>query len=312
MILFPVPNANLGQLFGAYVGIPYDGLLTGSTLTINPTPVTVPRWGAFKRVWVNYMIRGLSYIYWELERGFSDAGPYSFQLQGSQSGTPRADDWFNIGTPTASFYAIDDGGSVHRRMFGKTPTLVYRILLTTPRGLYVSNIANVLGLLNKHDWLIVREILRKEQLNHRIFSSVKGYLLKGRRFGQECSCRDRSVDGQFTDEVTNSSCPICYGTGFANGYYPATEYYGLLDPETTRESRDLQQVGTNKPVVVQGRFLATLPILQGDAWVNGGSDERYYVHTVKELAVWKSVPIIYGVELRLAPFTDALYEVPLH
>lgn len=312
MILFPAPNMSLSQVFGSYLVAPFDGPLFGSAITVNPTSATEPHWGAFKRVWVNYLIRGRAYVYWEFERGFADPGPYLFQLQASHGGTPRADDWFNVGVETDLFYAVDDGGSKHQRMFGKTPTLVYRVLLKTPQGIYVSHPANVLGRLGKHDWLIVREILRKEQLNHRVFSSVKGYLLKGRRYGEECTCRDKSVGGKFTDEVLDSSCPICYGTGFVSGYYPPTEYYALLNPEATRESRDLNQTGTNKPVVIQSRFLATLPLVQGDAWVNSGSDERYYVHSIKELAVWKSVPIIYSAELRLAPFTDALYDVPLH
>lgn len=311
MILFPGPGLNLGQVFGAFVAIPFDGLQVGSTLIVNPTTVVVPTYGAIKRVWVNYMMKGRSYVYWQLERGFNDPIPYSFQLQASYAGTPRADDWFDVGSPTAGFFAVDDGGPKHQRQFGKTPTLTYRVKLTTPLGVYISPIANVLGTLKKYDWLLVREILRKEQLNHRVFSSVRGYLLKGRRHGEECSCRDRSVNDRFTDEVINTNCPYCYGTGFVNGYYPATEYYCLLDPEATRESINIEQTGTSKPVVVKGRFLATLPLVQGDAWINSGSDERYYIHSVRELAVWKSVPIVYSAELRLAPFTDALYDVPL-
>lgn len=291
--------------------------------TSNPTIVTVFRAGAFKRLVVTYIYKGTATISWEMERNFCDPGPYTFQLQGSHAGTPRADDWFNIGATTSNFFATDDNGTTHQRMYGKTPTLHYRVTLNTPLGCYISSIANILGTFNKHDWLIVREILRQEQLNHKIFSSVKGYLYKARRYGPECAdCRNRG-SGESTirvpnlsnlrldDEIINTNCRTCYGTGFEQGYYPGTEYYALLDPENTREHRDLQgNKGTDKPVVIKARFLATLPLIQGDAWVNVGSDERYYVHNVTEGAVWKSVPVVYQVELRLAPFTDALYSVP--
>lgn len=309
MILFPFPGMSVAQVSGAYLTPPFDYAVTNNTLTptTNPTIVTVFEVGAFKRVWVNYLVKTTPTIYWELERAFNDPGPYSFQLQGSHAGVPRADDWINIGSPTSSFFAQDHG----QRLYGKTMTWHYRIKLTTTKGIYYSPIANVLGLLNKHDWLIVREILRKEQLAHKIFSSVRGYLLKARRYGPECTqSRYREVNDQFTDEIIDTNCPLCYGTGFSGGYYPATEYYALLTQEKSRESRS-EKTGTSKDVVLQGRFLGTLPLIQNDVWVNIGSDERYYLHSVAEAAEWKSVPVVYSAELRLAPFTDAVYDVPL-
>ena len=317
MLLFPTPAMTPAQAAGVYLAPQFVLGGCGDQATDNPTYVTVYQPGAFKRVWVNYYIKNVtqlteySIIHWEFERSFTDPGPYTFQLQGSQSGTPRGDDWFNIGDPTTNSFALDDGGTKKQRLFGKTRTLVYRVLLTTPYGCYVSQIATVTGTLNKHDWLIVREILRKEQLSHSIFSSEKGYLLKARRYGPECAdCRSRDVNAAFTDEIVNTNCPTCYGTGFEAGYYPATEYYALIMPNTTREYRD-GQTGTSKKDVTKGRFLATLPLIQNDLWVSSGSDDRYYLHSITVAAQWKSVPIIYMAEMRVAPFTDAAYSVPL-
>ena len=283
-----------------------------ATETSNPTTVTVFKAGAFKRVWVNhYYINEYVRVYWELERAFADPGPYTFQLQWSHSGTPRGDDWQNAAAPTNLFYSDDTKGPLRQRMFGKTPTVHYRVLLTTPRDMYVSPIANVLGMWGKYDWLLAREILRQEQLNHRIFSSVRGYLLKARRYGEKCkNCRD-TLNG----EIINSTCTLCYGVGYVGGYYPPTEYYGLLDTtSSTREQRNMGQdggaPGMSKNVTYTGRFLATLPMIQADAWIDITSDERYYIHSVREGASWKNVPLVYNVELRLAPFTDILYKFP--
>jgi hypothetical protein len=310
-ILFPTPDMNLEQTFGAYMLAPY--VIPSEVTTANPTYITEFRFEAFKRLWVDYIFkRGVSYVFWELERGFQDPGPYEFQLQGSHSGTPRGDDWFDIGDPTISFFAADDSGYLQQRMFGKSTTLYYRIVLTTILGKYLSPIISTAELFNKHDWLIVREILRQEQLAHRIFSSEKGYLLKARRYGPVCTtCKDRSVTNLFPDTIANTNCGECYGTGFVSGYYPPTEYYGLLQPKTTRERRELETTGTTKEDVSQARFLASLPMIQGDTWVSQGSDRRYYVHSIREAALWKSVPIVYSVELRLAPFTDAVYDVSI-
>lgn len=313
MGLFPSPTMTPAEAAGFYLVMPFSMTTLASTETANPTIVTEFVAGAFKRVWVNNRYVGDKVqVYWEMERSFYDPGPYTFQLQWSHSGTPRGDDWQNTGGTTNLFFAEDTKGSLSQRMFGKASTVYYRVVLTTPLDMYISPIAGVLGTWNKHDWLIGREIVRQEQLNHKIFSSVRGYLLKARRYGTKCHiCRD-SLEG----EITDSTCPVCYGTGYIGGYYPPTEYYSLLD--TTSPSREYRSngqdggsPGTSKRVVYTGRFLATLPLTQADAWVDANSDERFYIHTVREGASWKSVPLVYSAELRLAPFSDVLYRFPL-
>jgi hypothetical protein len=302
---------SLTQLAGAYITFPFAPAVN-EPATDNPTYITEPTFDAFKRLWVNYIFKqGTTYVYWELERGFADPGPYTFTLQGSHSGTPRGDDWFDIST-TSLFFATDTGGSRRQRMFGKSLTLYYRVLLVTPLGKYFSPVISADELFNKHDWLIVREIQRQEQLAHSIFSSEKGYLLKGRRYGRLCEkCRDRSVNGTWPGTVTNTNCTDCYGTGFISGYYPPTEFYALIQPNTTRERREIDTVGTTKDDVVRARFLGSLPLIQGDVWISEGNDYRYYIHSIQELAIWKSVPIVLNAELRLAPFTDAVYDIPI-
>lgn len=316
MILFPKPDMTLSEIVGAYLTSPFELSPSGHTLdksTINPTYVTEYAHGAFKRLWVNnHFKNGLTTVFWELNRGFADPGPYSFQLQFSNSGTPRGDDWQNIGSSTSGFFAIDDLNGNHQRMFGKTITVYYRVVLTTPTNAYMSQIIWASEYYNKHDWLIIREILRSEQLAHRIFSSEKGYLLKARRYGPLCEdCRDTSVAGQFPNTITDSNCKTCYGTGFISGYYPPTEYYALMQPSSAREARELEQVGTIKQQTTQARFLGTLQIVQADAWISDGSDERFYIHNVKEAAVWKGTPIVFIAEMRQAPFTDAIYDIPI-
>jgi hypothetical protein len=85
----------------------------------------------------------------------------------------------------------------------------------------------------------------------------------------------------------------------------------LIQPNTTRERREIDTVGTTKDDVVRARFLGSLPLIQGDVWISEGNDYRYYIHSIQELAIWKSVPIVLNAELRLAPFTDAVYDIPI-
>lgn len=261
---------------------------------------------AFNRVIVDYMVIGNAVISWEIHRHFTAKGPFWFQLQGSYAaGIPGADDWFDIGDLKENVYFLVDN---NRKLYGKTPVLSYRVvLIDADDNEYVSDPANIVGNYLPHDFAIASEIIRKEKLRHRTFGSVSGYLLKARRFGEACDCLD-----PLTQEVTDSECQECFGTGIKIGFFaPVPEVFVQIEPNTTREHRNLAGIGTEKPDVTVGRFIGIPLVVQGDAWIDGNSDERYYIHSVKETAIWKSVPLVMEVELRKAPFSDIIYTVEL-
>lgn len=257
----------------------------------------------FKRVIVDYLFNGTARVTWEYSQHFHDPLPYTLQLQYSQSsGIPTADDWVSIGTAQTNVIVLTD---TDRRLYGKTVTLSYRIKLITSVATYYSESAEPLGKFKKFDWLMSREIIRKESLRHTTFASIPGWLLKAKRYGEKCTCVD-----PFTDEITDSNHELCHGTGIISGFYaPVPASYLDINVSSAREHRDLQAVGTEKKQSATGRFLGQFELVQGDAFVCDGSDERYYLHSIKELAIWKGVPLVVEAELRLAPFTDAVYKV---
>lgn len=259
----------------------------------------------FRRVLVDYLVEGGARICWEFDRHFKDPPPYTYQLQVSQSDIATGDDWDNVGPPQLEVFSLID---TTKRMYGKAQTLGYRVLLTTGAGIYVSPVANVLGKLDDHSWLIAREILRKEFLRHRIFSSVDGFLLRARRYGTICPCVDTR-----TGEITNTDCTDCFGTGFVNGYYPSLPcQFADIAPEKTREFRNLEGMGTERQVTVIGRFLGFPNPLSGDIFVASSSDERYLIHSTIEAAHWRSVPLVFECELRRMPFSHIAYTIPLN
>lgn len=258
----------------------------------------------FKRLKVSYMVGGGARISWEMTRYFTDPTPHDYQLQCSHGGIAEADDWENIGSVQRDVFFLVDP---RKRMYGKTGTLYYRLLLTTPNGSYTSPLDAAITTPNEYGRILYDEIVRKEMLRHRLFGSVRGYLLKARRYGTVCSCVDA-----LTGEVTESQCATCYGTGYVTGYYPPVPcVYSDAPPDHSRESRNLQVTGTERPTRMQCRFLCEPPIVQGDVFVELHADQRYYAHTVRELAEWRSVAIVADVELRLAPFSDVVYTIPI-
>ena len=257
----------------------------------------------FSRLIVDYVVTGGARIEWIMGRNLTDAGPYTFQVQFSRVGLV-AGEWIDVGAPVVdTYYALD----LEKRLFGKEVDAFYRVKLTTADHVYYSEPTQADGKLSKRDWLYVREIIRKETLRHTVFTSVRGFLLKSRRYGPKCpDCLD-----EFTSEITWSNCPTCYGTGFEFGFYdPKPAAFAELGLQANRTLRDGQS-GTVKQDVQKARFIGDPQLYTYDVWVNAYSDERYYLQNIETVAQHRGVNVVFSVELRLAPHTDVIYTFPI-
>lgn len=260
----------------------------------------------FDRVVVSYLIRGGTRVMWELTSAFADAQPYTFQLQVGQTPSNDSDDWEDVGGEVVGqFFAIDG----EQRAWGKHKNIFYRVELTTPSGIYYSEPTAGMGTLNRRDWRLAREILRQERLRMRQHAGQLGVLMKRRITGTDCpTCLDYQ-----TKEVRDPNCPDCYGTGKACGYfYPMECIWADMDPRTYRTHLDGGQGrGTINDIKVKARMLNTWMLAEDDVWVNIATDDRYYIHTVQNVAEFRGIPLIADVEMRPAPFTDPIYGIEI-
>jgi hypothetical protein len=258
----------------------------------------------FRRISVDHMIYGTSRVWWQLEPEFNDLGPYTFQLQVGGTGLQEADDWQDIGAPVVNgYYALDD----KRHDAGTVVTAHYRVTLTTSAGVYVSQNSPSDGELDERDWTLSREIIRKERLRHRKVS-VSGYLIKAFRYGSPCPrCRDA-----LTQEAADTDCPVCYGTGWENGYHPALPLQCWdLSPQIIEEGNDANLRGTTREnALITARVIGFPGLNYRDVWVNGTSDERWTLRSVKVAAAIRGVPLVYEVQLELIPLTNIAYKIP--
>lgn len=263
------------------------------------------RYFPFRRVSVDNMIRGVTRVWWQLEPLFNDPGPHVFQLQYGNTGIPDSPDWHNVGSPILDGYMAYDEEWRHS---GSDLLTHYRVTLTTPKDTYVSQPVNCFGEMPERDWLMAREVVRREMLRHD-YVSVSGYLLKPYRFGRPCKrCRDA-----LTQEVLDSNCPICNGTGFEVGYHPALPLQCWdLSLQTIAEQQDNEVKGTTRDnAEVQARIIGWPAINRNDIWVNGKSDERWLVHAIQVAAALRGVPLIYNIQMGLIPFSSPIYELEI-
>lgn len=257
----------------------------------------------FRRVSVDHMVRGTTRVWWQLDRTFNQPGPYVFQLQLGKTGLRDATDWVNIGPPVVNGYVAYDPAW---RESGYDLLDHYRVILTTPNNVYVSQAASCYGDLPERDWVLSREIIRKERLRFQ-YVATPGYLLKPFRFGKPCRrCRD-----ELTQEVLDSDCPVCSGTGFEVGYHPplALQCWDIA-PQTIQEDVDAQVRGaTRENPYITARVIGFPALNKNDIWVNGTSDERWLIETIQVAAAMRNVPIVYQVKMGLIPFSNTAYAI---
>jgi hypothetical protein len=246
---------------------------------------------AFAMVHVSYLIRGGTRVMWQMLPDFVDPLPWSFQLQVGHTGIQAADDWTNVGLPA-----------------DKTQNTHYRVVVTTSKGVYYSDLTAKDGILGVRDWRIAREIVRKEKLRFR-YTSQDGYLLKRRVSGENCTL---CLDFQ-TNEVTDPYCQECWGTGKQCGYfYPLACIWADLAPKTRNmHIEDQGRRGTVNDVIVTGRMLMLPLISEQDVWVSRKTDDRYYIRSIQDVAEIRGVPLVANVEMRPAPFTDVIYQIAI-
>jgi hypothetical protein len=270
-------------------------VLRGTPELVNP----------FERVSIRYSVNCVSRIEWSMSRLFCDPQPHVYTLQGAYCSTANGD-FSDIGLPFQhSFFAEDS----IKRVFAQSNDFYYRVKLQTPLRTYYSEIVSAYKNLQFRDWRLARELLRKEHLRHDKYTSLKGFLLKRKRHGVLCTyCTDT-----LTEEVTNSNCSYCKGTGQLDGYFTAVPASMELSLHSQREEiENSHTVGTTKTLVFKDCRMLGDPVPDSyDVFVDSGSDRRFIIHEVTSAAEIRGYPTVTLVTVRQANFSDVVYDIPL-
>ncbi len=261
----------------------------------------------FKRVMVTHLFHGLTRIWWEVDPTFTDEGPYTFQLQASYTGNPNALDWADIGDPVVNPQYLEDDTT--REHTGMRLLTHYRVVVTSTRSTYVSQPAWLWGVLEKRDWLLAREMLRKERLRLGLVSQ-EGYLVRKMRYG----VKDPNATDFLTDEVLDSGNLTSWGTAFKVGYHPPVRFSVDMDGEIIAETRGGADISkhSNRQTSFKARVIAFPDVAKEDFWVDQDNDQRWVIHDIRSVASWRGVPLVNEIELRLAPHTDVIYKIPVN
>lgn len=243
---------------------------------------------------------GQGFVYrWELNEAFSAPPPYVFVVQ--MAPTPSGP-WKSISGDLVDTYIWAD----ERKPVGKTAARNYRVVMVDGYGKsYASEPVMPFGDLGLHEFLIAREILRKEELNARRMAGTRGQVWISAEYGTKCpACLD-----PITGNVRNSHCPKCHGTGFYPSHYGPFEMWLSFSQKQHGMSHD-EVGGTKDDKPFQVRAIGTPRLKKNDVLRDVASGKMYYVQTVANAAELRRIPIVQQLMVSEAATTDQCYDLP--
>ncbi len=266
----------------------------------------------FKRIYVTVTPNGTAVIEWRLDRCFLFPGDL---LRFYVETAPSGGEWIrlNPGDPVVnSCVYVDTGkvpGTYNKNSCGSMGNQwFYRVVANDGETDFFSQPESMYGVLSRHDWLIARDVVRKEYLALRKFHGTLGYLLKRREYGAPCS-NEACLDWD-TEQPQVSNCPLCYGTGFLRGYYDGIPFW--IDFSAAESSKDVvQPFGTVDPMVRAGRCVA-YPLLDTyDLWIDADKNLRFLVRKLRPAVEVRARALVYVGEFHQLPHGRIEYTVPV-
>lgn len=245
---------------------------------------------------------GFTFV-WDLLQGFKDPLPWTFAVY--QSDAQDEGPWNKISPDLVNRFSWPESG---KRVISKDPVLFFRISLTTPDGTYYSHTKAPYGELDRREYLIAREIMRREVLQMRKLSGVPTQLWVKSVVGAPCT--------KCTDPVTGTplsgACSDCMGTGKSPAYHGPYMLWATFSPAQRNTEMKKDGAGLSQQYNFNVRLVGFPYIKDNDVLVDTRSDKRYYVDGVKHLTELRRIPIIQTAMCREIPTSDPAYKLGMN
>ena len=244
---------------------------------------------------------GQGFIFrWELNDRFSAPPPYEYRVQ--MAPTPDGP-WSNISGPIVDMLYWADV----RKPVGKTTSRNYRVTLKDANGrTYASEPKLPCSDLGLREFLLAREILRKEELNARKFAGVLGQVWIEGEYGPLCpKCTD-----PITHVVRDSHCPVCHGTGRLKSHWGPFELWLQFSQKQGHGASHDEAGGTKDDKPFSVRAVGTPRLKKNDVLRDPKTGKMYYIQSVTNAAEIRRIPIVQQLTVSEAATTDQCYDLP--
>lgn len=231
--------------------------------------------------------------------GLADPAPWQFRVE--QAPAP-AGPWEALSPVLEGVYIWSENKP---RQINKNDVLYFRITLTTPKAVHESAVIMPYGDMGRREFLIARDIMRREVLHAKKFAGTLGQLWLVATFGPKCTaCLD-----PITGAVRDGSCKKCMGTGRDPAYHGPCDMWWTFSNTKRVTKHDDAGAGTVEPKIFQIRALGAPASKKNDLVVDTGSGKRYYVDAVDVVSEVRRVPVVQVLTVHEAPTSDVAYKV---
>ena len=239
-------------------------------------------------------------FHWEMAGGFNDPLPWKFIVQSSE--LPEGP-WHDISSGLENVFAWRSKGRIR---VGKARTLLFRVVCDTPAGRHESMPVAPYGDLSRHEYLLGREIMRREVLHMRKMAGVECDFWLLSVYGPKCPhCLD-PVTGQRRD----ANCRYCLGTGKYPPYQGPFRAWCTFSENSQHKLHEGEAgIGMAEDKPFQVRTVCSLPVKKNDILVDRASGKRYYIGDVQIMAELRRVPLVQAFIASEAAVTDPAYRV---
>ena len=239
-------------------------------------------------------------FHWRLRGGFNDPFPWRFKVQGALS---QKGPWVDISPVVENRTSWRSPGNLR---VNKSDVLFLRVILDTDSGHYESGVRTPYGDLDRREFLIGREIMRKEVLHMSRLAGTECDVWTVANYGPKCPhCLD-----PVTGQPRVGHCRYCLGTGF----YPP--YFGPFPSWCTFSENNQHQVqegpegnGVYEQKKFQVRMVNAVPVKKNDIVHDRRSGKRYNVNSVQIVAEIRRVPVVQVLVVDEIATTDPAYKV---
>ena len=239
--------------------------------------------------------------HWEVDPTFADPGPWEFTVQQTDTGKQDTDEWEDLhdGPIINAFQFIDTFKVIHTKDWN----IVYRVKLTTPNKTYYSVHTGPYSLLPRKEFLIARDIMRREVLAMREWEGVPVDIWKKAVSDDPCT---ECVD-EITGQIIDPDCPYCDGTGKKEGHHGPYDGFAKFSPR--KSTKTIDELHTTDIQLFDVRMIAYPFLIRNDILVDRTSDKRYSIEKVESAFEVRRIPIIYKLMVAELIPSDSAYRL---
>lgn len=236
---------------------------------------------------------------WELNGGFNDPAPWSFFVQ---KGSTAEGPWETISPELVNMIAWRDSGG--KNLYGKSNVLYFRVMMRTPRGMYFSHSIQPYGDLPRREYLLAREIIRRESLRAKVLSGTECEVYIRSTFGPKCTfCID-----PVTGDVRDSHCKKCFGTGRYPAYFGPHQMMMSFSPDMSH-SKVNSNDGTHETRTFEALAIGNPVLKKGDVVIDRKQDKRYVIGRVSIVSEVRRIACLQQIGFDEAPLSDSIYRI---